>query len=256
MRIRGYAPSTPCWVELSCAEPERAAFFYAELFGWESTGDRFTLGDRAVAGVGRSVPDRPDGWLPYLSTTDVRATLARVTAAGGHCLAHPADVPGGIHAIIADPGGAALGLWQPAGFNGAQVAAEPGSMAWPDLLTDDAPGAAEFYGAAFDWLLRHEFGAGEWLTAAHDAVAGLAATPHGSRWRAAFQVADVTEAVRQCVRLGGAVASGPAELGLLCYAELIDPFGGAFAVEAPAHHPVELSVSFGYPAGMEPTFGW
>ncbi|BAL91580.1 hypothetical protein AMIS_63600 [Actinoplanes missouriensis 431] len=70
MRIRGYAPLTPCWVELASADPARAAEFYGELFGWESAGDRFKLGGRAVAGLSRSMPERPDGWLTHLSTPD------------------------------------------------------------------------------------------------------------------------------------------------------------------------------------------
>jgi hypothetical protein len=63
MRIRGFAPSTPCWVELTTAEPAGAAEFYSGQFGWQLDGDRFTLDGRAVAGLSRSRTDRPEGWL-------------------------------------------------------------------------------------------------------------------------------------------------------------------------------------------------
>ncbi|MEV6349412.1 VOC family protein [Actinoplanes sp. NPDC051851] len=245
MRIRGYAPLTPCWVELASADPARAAQFYGELFGWESAGDRFKLGGRAVAGLTRSQPDRPDGWLTHLSTTDLDDTLEQVALAGGTCLSHPAGAHGGRRAIVADPAGAVLGLWEPTDFGGAQAGGEPGTMSWPELITDDPIAAARFYGSAFGWLLRHEFGTGEWLNQAHDAIAGLAPGYRGAWWRAAFQVEDITAAADHCERLGGALITEPVEAGLSAYAELRDPFGARFTVVAPVLHPVELTVSLG-----------
>ena len=245
MRIRGYAPSTPCWVELASGDPARAAQFYAELFRWEPAGHRFRLGGRVVAGMTRSRADRPDGWLAYLNTPDLEYTLEQVALAGGRCLSHPADAHGGRQAVITDPAGAILGLWQPDGFAGAQAAGEPGTMSWPELLTDDASGAAYFYGAAFDWLLHHDLGTGEWLNSGHDAIAGLAPAGRGAWWRAAFQVADIDETADRCLRLGGGITVQPTEAGLSAYAELTDPFGARFAVAAPVHHPIELTVSLG-----------
>ena len=32
----GYEPGTPCWVDHSSHDPEAAAGFYGELFGWEA----------------------------------------------------------------------------------------------------------------------------------------------------------------------------------------------------------------------------
>lgn len=245
MRIRGYAPLTPCWVELASADPTRAAEFYGELFGWESAGDRFKLGGRAVAGLTRSRLDRPDGWLTHLSTPDLEETLEQVALSGGHCLSHPAEAHGGRRAIVADPSGAIIGLWQGHDFAGAQAGGEPGTMSWPELITDDPYAAARFYGSAFGWLLRHDFGTGEWLNQAHDAIAGLAAGHGGAWWRTAFQVDDIRQAAEHCERLGGTVVSQPAEAGLSAFAELADPYGARFTVAAPVHHPVELTVSLG-----------
>ena len=148
MRIRGFAPSTPCWVELASAEPGRAQEFYAALFGWEPAGDRFTLRGRPVAGLTRVRPGRPSGWLTYLAAPDLAAAVQRFAAAGGRCLSGPTDGRGGQGAVVADPAGATLGLWQAAGFGGAQMAGEPGTMAWPELLTDSARPAGTFYAEA------------------------------------------------------------------------------------------------------------
>ena len=276
MRIRGFAPATPCWVELASVEPAHAAEFYAGLFGWEPAGDRFKLDGRAVAGLTRAWADRPAGWLSYLAEDDLEAAIARVAAAGGRCLRAPAEGHGGRSAIIADPAGATLGLWQRAGFSGAQVAGEPGTMTWPELLTDDPGAAIDFYGRAFGWLLRDEAGSGgtrgEWLTSAHDAMAGLAPgdamaglapggdvaglAPGGdaARWRSAFQVANCAQAAGRCLRLGGELVVGPIAMGFGSYAELVDPWGLRFAVAAPATMPAELSLSFSPGTGMELTF--
>jgi predicted enzyme related to lactoylglutathione lyase len=255
MRIRGFAPSTPCWVELTTADPVRAAGFYADLFGWQVDGDRFLLGGRAVAGIGPSRPDRPEGWLTYLAAPDLETTVDRVSAAGGHSLTWPEQRSGARSTVVADAAGAVFGLWQAAGFTGAQLRGEPGAMEWSDLLTDDVDGATAFYGSVFGWSLTHEFGSGEWLTPAHDSVAGVVTGRPGARWQPSFQVADCAAAMDRCARLGGRVAAGPVELGLGSYVEMVDPLGARFAITAPVYRPVELSVAYNGIAGLELTYG-
>ncbi len=255
MRIRGFAPSTPCWVELTTSDPDDAAGFYAGLFGWQVEGDRFLLDGRAVAGIGRTRPERPEGWLTYLAAPELEATAERVTRAHGRALTWPEERPGARTAIVTDSSGAVFGLWQAAGFAGAQVRGEPGTMEWSDLLTGDASEATAFYGSVFGWKLTHEFGSGEWLTEAHDSVAGLITGRYGTRWQPSFQVADATEAIDRCAGLGGRVVAGPVEMGLGCYVEMADPLGAPFAVTAPVHRPVELSVAYNDIIGMELTYG-
>jgi uncharacterized protein len=251
MQIRGFAPATPCWVELASTEPGRAQDFYASLFGWEPSGDRFKMDGRAVAGLTRTRPGRPAGWMTYLSVPDLGAAVQRFASAGGRCLSGPTAGRGGHGAVVADPTGATLGLWQPEGFAGAQLAGEPGTMSWPELLTDDPARAEEFYGAAFGWLLRD---GAEWLTPSHDAVAGLATGERTGRWRCAFQVDDCVEALEDARARGAKVVVRPTDIGLGVYAELTDPWGAPFAVVAPAKRPVELTLQFSSLTGMELTF--
>jgi predicted enzyme related to lactoylglutathione lyase len=251
MRIRGFAPATPCWVELASKDPGRAQDFYASLFGWDPAGDRFKLGGRAAAGLTRTRPGRPAGWLSYLAAEDLGAAVRRFAAAGGRCLSGPMDGRGGQGAVVADPSGATLGLWQAADFGGAQVAGEPGTMAWPELLTGDVAAAEDFYGRALGWLLRDQV---EWLTPAHNAIAGLAPGARTARWRCAFQVADCVASVGAALDLGAELVIAPTDMGLGLYAELLDPWGASFAVTAPANRPVDLTLSFNAMAGMELTF--
>jgi predicted enzyme related to lactoylglutathione lyase len=255
MRIRGFAPSTPCWVELTSADPARAAGFYADLFGWDIDGDRFLLDGRAVAGIARNRPDRPDGWTTYLATPDLEATAERIEAARGRNLTRPEERPGARSAIVADAAGGVFGLWQAAGFAGAQLRGEPGTMAWSDLLTDDVATATSFYGSVFGWSLTHEFGSGEWLTAAHDSVAGLITGRYGARWQPSFEVADSESIIERCAGLGARVALGPVEMGLGSYVEIVDPFGAPFTVTAPVHRPVELAAAYHDIIGLQLTYG-
>jgi len=255
MRIRGFAPSTPCWVELTTADPVRVAGFYAELFGWQIEGDRFLLDGKAVAGIARSRPDRPDGWLTYLATNDLESTAARVYSAYGRSLTVPEERAGARSVIVADASGAVFGLWQAAGFAGTQLRGEPGTMAWSDLLSDDVPEAVSFYSSVFGWSLTHEFGSGEWLTEAHDSVAGLITGRYGARWQPSFQVADTAGMIDRCAALGGRVIAGPMEMGLGSYVEIIDPDGMPFAITAPVPRPVELSVAYNDITGLELTYG-
>jgi predicted enzyme related to lactoylglutathione lyase len=246
VRIRGYAPATPCWVELATSDQARAVAFYGELLDWKADGaGRFLLRDFIVAGLAAPRPGRRTGWLMHLSTDDLDASLDRVIVAGGllhtpPAVVGPADRPDGRTATIADPGGATFGLWEHGWLGGAQIAGEPGAVCWSELCTGDAIGAAVFYGQAFDWLLRGgpTVGSdrGEWLCAAHDSVAGLAPADPGAdaaHWRIVFQVEDCAATVERCLRLGGAVRVGPYRSGAGDYAELVDPQGAAFAVLAP-----------------------
>ena len=237
------------------ADPVRAAGFYGELFGWELDGDRFTLNGRAVAGLGPARADRSEGWLTYLATDHLESTADRISAAYGRCLTWPEARADARSSIVTDASGAVFGLWQPAGFAGTQLRGEPGTMAWSDLLTDDVAAATSFYGSVFGWSLTNEFGSGEWLTEAHDSVAGLITGRPGARWQPSFQVADAQDAIDRCAHLGGRVIAGPVEMGLGSYVEIIDPFGWSFALTAPVDRPVELNVAYNDVIGMELTFG-
>jgi len=116
------------WTELMTRDVAGARAFYTATCGWEwdkmpmpDGGEYHTakLGDTWVAGV-FDMTTMPGSeamapqWMTYLAVDDVDATVAATTAAGGHVLQAPYDVPGvGRIAMITDPGGAMLGLMTP-----------------------------------------------------------------------------------------------------------------------------------------------
>jgi len=67
-------------------------------------------------------------------------------------------------------------------------------------------------------------------------------------------VTDCGQIADTCLDLGGRVVLPPSPMSLGTYAELAEPYGATFAVAAPAHMPVELSLSFDTLVGMELTF--
>lgn len=247
MRIRGYAPATPCWSELASPDPAAAGAFYSGLFGWgvevtEVGSHMFTMGGLAVAGmVQTAVPDQPSAWFTYMSTEDIAATTEAVTTAGGVVLRPPTDVSDrGQLALFADSEGAAFAVWQRGTFRGAQLASEPGAVCWSELATRDVAATSAFYGKVFGWtdqpgsvVTGHEYF--EW-SVNNRVVGGM--IPMGeqfppevpSHWRTTVEVDDCAAVVDRCRELGGQVLVGPLDVLVGQYAQLLDPLGAALGV--------------------------
>lgn len=111
------------WSELMTTDPEAAAAFYGQLFGWKSeamdmgTGAYHVqkLGEPAIGGIMGMPPDAPKGmppmWGCYVTVTDVDATVAQAVKLGGKVVMPIMKVPGvGRMAAIADPQGAVLSV--------------------------------------------------------------------------------------------------------------------------------------------------
>lgn len=246
MRIRGYAPATPCWAELATSDPAAATIFYSGLFGWQVTQDAagrtiFTLGDLVVAGVAPVSDGRPPVWLTYISTEDLAATAEQVTLAGGAVLQPPSRVgEQGQQALFTDCEGAVFGAWQAGRFRGAQLANEANAVLWSDVATWDVAGVATFYGKVFGWAekpgsIPTGFDYREW-SVSNRVVAGL--TPMSdmfppdtpAHWRTTVEVDDCDAAASRCTELGGQVVVGPLDVKVGQYAQLIDPQGAPLGV--------------------------
>ena len=67
-------------------------------------------------------------------------------------MVEPFDVlPAGRVAAVEDPGGAIVGLWEPAERRGCQLVNEAAAYAMSALHTPDPEMAARFYGEVFGW---------------------------------------------------------------------------------------------------------
>lgn len=251
-----YEPGTPCWIDLGTPDQDAAAEFYGALFGWrveedenaEQTGGYrvATLREKAIGGVMKLMEEgQPPAWSTYVATVDVDATVAKVRDAGGAVIVEPMTVLDyGRMAIVADPTGAVLGLWQAGRNVGAGLVNEPGSLSWNELETRDPATAKAFYGAVFGWGHEdHEMPGGmtytEWKLG--DAAIGGMTDITGrvpdevpAHWMVYFAVEDADATLAKVDELGGSVNFGPVDIPAGRFGMVADPHGASFAVIAPS----------------------
>ena len=249
-----YAPGTPSWVELSSPDPEASATFYGQLMQWgasepgpvEETGGyrMFQQDGKNVGGLmGHIQEGQPTAWSTYITVADADETTDKVKAAGGTVVVEPMEVMSlGRMAFCTDPAGAVFGIWQPLGFNGADIVNEPNSLCWNEVLTRDADSGRRFYPAVFGWDVgRPNFeGAPEsyivWEVGGRP-VGGMMqmsepyfpadVPPH---WSVCFAVADCDATVAKARKLGATIAQEPMSMPIGRFATIIDPQGAPFAV--------------------------
>ena len=105
-----------CWCsnQLVAPEPEPAFAFYRELFGWEieAAGEGYWSVHNAGADNGGILASpAPPSWLVYFHVEDADASARSAEAAGASVLFAPETIGLGRIAVLADPQGAAFGLF-------------------------------------------------------------------------------------------------------------------------------------------------
>jgi predicted enzyme related to lactoylglutathione lyase len=251
-----HAPGSFCWIDLGTPDQDAAGDFYGALFGWtlkedenaEQTGGYRTaqLSGNAVGGVMKlTMEGQPPAWLNYVCVEDADATVSKARQAGAVVHAEPMSVLDyGRMAVLADPTGAAFGIWQPGIHSGADVVGEPGAMSWNELNTRDPEAAKAFYADLFGWSFEEkEFqGSGTYTIISLNGkgigglsnIAGRVPAEVPAHWLVYFAVDDADAAVATTKERGGDVFVGPmdvVEVGRL--AVLKDPWGAIFAVIQP-----------------------
>jgi len=236
----------PEWFDLVTEDAAVAHRFYGKLFGWKieklsATYALVSLDGRSVAGIveinGR-LPDAPeDFWLLGVEVDDVDAAVEAARAAGGR-IHHEADTaPGhGRYAVIIDPQGAALALWDPEKGTRASPR-RTGDWVWTELWTSDPGAAVEFYKTVLDYDHRGMEVNGETyhvFTQDEDLRAGVLEMPFTGvepNWVPYILVDDLNAILKRARKLGGRVLLEPQEkLGKGEVALIADPSGAAFFV--------------------------
>ncbi len=156
-----YEPGTPSWVDHATKDLSSSSAFYADLFGWEAEDQgedmgHYTINRKAGSSVAGDMatmsPEQPCVWTTYVTVVDADATVELAKQAGGTVFVETMDVSDiGRMAVFADTTGAAIGVWQPKSFIGAELANEPGSFVWNELNTRDLTAAKSFYADVFGW---------------------------------------------------------------------------------------------------------
>jgi predicted enzyme related to lactoylglutathione lyase len=254
-------------VDTTQPDPQAAAAFYGDLFGWEledvmpeDSQARYYIGrirGGDVAGVGSATGGEPEGavWNTYVWVQDTEETAGKVRAAGGTVLAEPMDVgDSGRMAVFADPAGAAFRVWQPGTHRGAAIVNEHGALNFNNLNTRDVEGARAFYGAVFGWDVLDTGGFFMWALPGYgdfleqrnpgtrenmaavgaperfaDVVASLSPSAEGpAHWSLTFGADDADAIAARAAELGGQVVVPPFDAPWVRTTVITDPQGATF----------------------------
>src|SRR5580658_4582310 len=163
MPARDKAPiGSPCWVDLWTSDTERSRSFYSDLFGWEAQepspefGGYFMFTRNGVpiaGGMGDMGELRANNtWKVFLAVEDAAKTAEVAEAQGAQVVSPVMDIADlGAQAVLVDPTGAAVGIWQPRAFPGLTVLTEHGAPSWFELHTPDYQRSVDFYRSVFNW---------------------------------------------------------------------------------------------------------
>ena len=249
----GYTPGTFCWVELATSDAAGAKSFYTGLFGWDAEDDDIPGGGvytmfkinglnvcacnpqqeaEAAAGV-------PPHWNSYVSVEDADQTAKLAEGAGGSVLAPAFDVMEiGRMAVMADPTGAVISVWQPRSQIGAQVRDEDNTLSWNELISTDAGTAKAFYVEVFGWEPTDvDMPQGTYTTfkIGEEWAGGLfERSDMPSNWLPYFQVADAAAVAAKASDLGGQPLMAPEPVeGVGKIGVFMDPQGASFGFIEP-----------------------
>lgn len=248
------------WHELLTTDQAGGAGFYSKAFGWnagpwEGNADYIML-THATGPVGgaRVIGKDPLAdkvglhWLTYVGVPDLNAALAAVEAKGGRVLYPVTGVPGdgGRYAVIADPQGATIGLYEPAaGMTSDQAALMAGPVAWHEMVAEDPVAALRFYKDIVGWeaLATHDMGGdvgtyhifGKGTTQMGGVFKrGRDAASTRPRWLIYVHVPGITAAVAAVLAAGGKLLNGPHQVpGGNWVAHVTDPNGVYVAMHGP-----------------------
>ncbi len=109
-------------VELMSTNVGKAKSFYGKLFDWEledvpindMTYTMIKVGEGTGGGLMKNpIPNAPSSWVAYVLVDDLKRAVEKAKALGATVMKDETQVKGrGLFAIIEDPTGAMLGLWE------------------------------------------------------------------------------------------------------------------------------------------------
>ena len=247
-----YAPGTPSWIDIQTSDPAGAKPFYRALFGWdyddlpvghdaEGNPAFYSMatknGQNVAAIAPLPMPGIPPHWNTYVTVADVDKSAAEVPNAGGTVAMPPFDVmDAGRMAVIADPTGALVCMWQATNNIGASLVNEHGTLAWNELMTPDVPAATAFYSKIFGWIAEPiqmpsmDYTELKLNGRGIGGAMGLPMPGMPPAWAVYFAVDDCDKAAEIAAANGGSVMQPPMDIPPGRMAVIADPAGAIFNV--------------------------
>jgi predicted enzyme related to lactoylglutathione lyase len=245
------------WHDLMTSDPDGAMKFYGKVAGWGTMpfeGSRmpytmWTNNGAPLGGVSKITDEmKKNGvgpsWMASVGVDNVDDSVAKANKLGGKTVVPAADIPGaGRYAVISDPQGVPIAIFQASGEMGGGGDGAPGNgeFSWHELSTSDSKAAFDFYSKMFGWEKTSEFDMGPMGVYQMYGQGGI---PYGGmmtrtpempppNWMNYIHVADAKESARTIADAGGTVIMGPMEVpGGDWIAIATDPQGAPFAVHS------------------------
>ena len=236
------------WHELMTPDPSGAHAFYSKVLGWKTQAwehdpsYQMFVGANGPLGGSVTQASGAPGWLHYIGTPDIDATVQQAKSRGGGVTKEITSMPsGGKYAVLTDPQGAAFGVYYHPMDVGKESPPKRSEFSWHELATSDWRAAVDFYSAVFGWdkMAEHDMGpeAGKYVLFGSNGVqrGGVwnkpASMPGGPAWLGYVRVKDVNDAVKKAKGARGTLVNGPMEVpGGDWIAQFVDPYGALFAV--------------------------
>jgi predicted enzyme related to lactoylglutathione lyase len=258
-QVDSHVPGSFCWLELATTDQNAAKQFYSALLGWQHVDSpmgpdafytMFNLEGRHTGAcytmdANLRAQGVPPHWMLYVDVTDADATAGSVSAAGGQVVVGPFDVfDFGRMAVLRDPAGAAISIWQPNTHLGFGIEGVPGTLCWADLMTSNADAAKAFYNAVFLW--QFDPGQGDNSGYLHvkngdKFIGGMPPAQHvppntPPHWLAYILVENCDASTTKAQTLGARVYMGPMTMeNVGRWSVIADPQGAVIALFQPTH---------------------
>lgn len=245
------------WHDLATTDIPGAKAFYQQILPWTTQpweeAKTYTMWVNDDTPIGGTLPlsekrvaagEKPH-WLPFVYVYDVDACTRQAVKLGGSIRKPPKEsTNAGCWSVIADPFGAAIGLFEPTqsppGHTGAP---RRGEFSWHELRTTDYKAAFDFYAKLFRWEKTSEFDMGEmgvYYMFGHKGqpyggMFNRAADMPAPEWLSYVRVDDVKAATPKVKAAGGTVPREPHQVpGGDWIAVCADPSGAPFALHTPS----------------------
>lgn len=232
-------PGEPIWIELFTPDTDSATKFYGGLFGWTARGGgeefggyiTFERDGAQIAGCMRNDGQGVNAWNVYLESNNAADTVEMAKANGGQVLVEPMQVGDlGHMAMVTDPSGAPVGIWQPNEMAGFAARGEhAGAPAWFEVMSSDYDAVIPFYANAFGWDTHTMVDSPDlrYTTLGKDdnALAGIMAADGPSHWNLYIWTDDTDATLAQAKTLGGTEVMAAEDTPYGRLATIADPSG-------------------------------
>lgn len=240
------------WYDLMTTDTSAAIAFYTEVIGWSTQefpnskgAYQMWVGSEGPLGGTMILPDEakkmgaPPHWMSNVVVSDLDASVARVKTLGGRVYKEPEGIPTvGRFAVIGDPQGGVLSLFQPDNDMAPHDQAKQGEFSWRELAAEDHEAALRFYGELLGWKLMQSmdmgpmgsyliFGVGD------KQLGGIFRRPPEmpmTAWLYYIRVDDLDGTIAKARERGATLLNGPMDVPGGRVAQLSDPQGAMFAL--------------------------